>query len=145
MNPFQEMEWNPGQSDLRRFSLRSCAGGLAAGLIVTLFEARHWIGAESWGHVRYGMFAIAGWALLGLILPAAARLLYRSVHGLSALVTFVSSAIILALFYFLILTPYALCLRLMGHDSLRLKPVGGKTMWQPHRPPENIRQYYRQY
>jgi hypothetical protein len=145
LNLLPETNWNPQAAELRRFCGRTLAGTLSASLAVSVVIALQWPRAAALGHIRLGMLIVAGLALAGLFWPAAGRQLYRAVHGLSAWLTWLLSGFILALFYFLILSPYALCLRALGRDPLRLKPLKEKSMWQPYRSPENVRQYYRQY
>lgn len=145
INPFLEVKWNPEMNELRRFCTRTLASSLSAGLAASAAIALEWTMAGALRHVRLGMFIVAAFAFVGLFWQAAARWLYRAVHGLSTLINYLVSGTILALFYFLIMSPYALCLRALKHDPLRLKPVAEKSMWQPHRQPEKVRQYYRQY
>ncbi len=145
VNLLPEIHWNPKAEELRRFCARTLAGTLSAGLLASVAITLQWPGAAVLGHFRLGMFLAAGLALAGLFWPAAGRQLYRTVHGLSVLLTWLLSGFILALFYYVILSPGALWLRALGRDPLRLKRSQERSMWLVHRSPENVRQYYRQY
>ncbi len=58
---------------------------------------------------------------------------------------FVVSFILLAAFYFLLLTPVALVFRLIGRDALgRRFDAVAPSYWVPHKPSEDMRRYFHQ-
>ena len=56
------------------------------------------------------------------------------------------SHLVLAIVYFLVLTPIGVCMRLLGRDPMqrRLDPSAG-TYWIPHDPPGDSARYFRQF
>jgi hypothetical protein len=83
-------------------------------------------------------------ALPGLVRPAA----IRPVFGTAMLVTFpmgwVLSRLVLAMVYFGVFTPVAICLRLLDRDVLcRHRPPAVDTFWSPRSVATDPRQYLR--
>jgi len=56
----------------------------------------------------------------------------------------ISHLILCAVFY-VVVTPIGLTLRLLGKDSLGLSRRHADSYWQPHKPPADLRRYFRQY
>lgn len=109
-----------------RKSALLAALGLA--LLSSLLRWRHVLANDVWlvALVLFGMVAIGA-----LVRPR----WFRGYHRLSARLGFAISQfvgrILLALFFFLVLTPVGLILRLAGKDALQLRrPPGAKTYWQ---------------
>ena len=99
----------------RKFAWLSCAMLLlASGVAIwrgwVPLKAFYWIAA----------FAI-GIALLAFMRPAAFRPFYRGAMKASFAVGQVMGKVILSLFYFLVLTPMGLALRIMGKDLLETR------------------------
>ncbi len=102
--------------------------------------------------------------LCSLISPAVARILYLGLTLVAMPIGFVVSFVLLAVFYFLLLTPVALVFRLIGRDALcrswRGRPAlaasrqGSPTQgqdalatsyWVPHKPSEDMERYFHQF
>ena len=163
-----EIEWHPTAKQLRVFG----AGGLLASIIAALVLHLVW-GAAVLGTV---VVLAAGGAicLCSLISPAAARILYVGLTLVAVPIGLVVSFILLAAFYFLLLTPVALVFRLIGRDALcrswrghlALAPRGegilpsqrgqdardtqgrdalATSYWVPHRPSEDMERYFHQF
>ena len=78
--------------------------------------------------VVFGMFALAA--------PHWLAPLNRAWFGLGLLLARVVNPIVLAVLFFLVITPYALVLRLAGRDALRLRPRKDvDTFWIERDPP----------
>jgi hypothetical protein len=59
---------------------------------------------------------------------------------------FVVSFILLAVFYYLVITPIGLVFRLMGRDPLCRKfDNTTDSYWLPHKPVETVDRYFRQF
>jgi hypothetical protein len=83
---------------------------------------------------------------LGLVKPAAIRWLYIGATVLAFPMGWVVSQLMLAVMFYGVLTPIALCLRLSGRDPLRRRPAPGcASHWQPRDAPPEARRYLRQY
>lgn len=80
------------------------------------------------------VFAIAGAALIlfGLLAPRVLVVPRRWWVKLAEAMAFVSSRIILAIIFFLVLTPIGLVKRAMGWDPLQRRAASRETFWQPY-------------
>ena len=87
----------------------------------------------------------AGLALLAWANP----LVYRPVFSVWMVLVFpvgwMMSRLVLAMVYFVILTPIGLVLRWRGHDPLSLKDAEKETYWEKKDPAVPARRYLRQY
>jgi hypothetical protein len=99
------------------------------GVLSWLAYHRRWLPAES----CFGILAVLVAAIvLSLLFPRWFRPLYRGGMTVSFRIGQVMGAILLTLFFVVVLTPIALLLRLTGKDLLRLKrESGATTFWQP--------------
>ena len=86
------------------------------------------------------VFALVG--SLGLLLPPAVRPVYRGAMVVTRPIGFVVAQILLAVLYFVVLTPIALVLRIFGHDPLQRRPPGH---WRPATQDVDLRRAFRQY
>ena len=66
----------------------------------------------------------------GILRPAALRVANRIWWRFAQALGFVNSRILLTLFFFLVITPVGLVLRLFGRNPL--KPSGAGTTWSPY-------------
>lgn len=78
----------------------------------------------------------------GLAIPDAVRPVYLGAMVVTRPIGFVVAQVLLALLYFLVLTPLALVLRLTGHDPLHRRPPGA---WRPAVNDGELRRAFRQY
>jgi hypothetical protein len=112
-----------GESDLRKFGLVVGGVFVALGLF---FLLRH---KSAWPY-----FLIPGGLLmlLGLVLPRVLRPVYLGWMSLAFVLGFVMAHVILALFFFFVITPIGLLARLSGKDFLSLKlDRQAKSYWIP--------------
>ena len=138
--PLMEIEWHPSDRQLQMFG----ASGLVASILAAL--VLHF----AWGLAAIWMLAVvtAGAAILlcSLISPAVARILYIGLTLVAMPIGLVVSFVLLAAFYFLLLTPLALVFRLIGRDSLRRKyEPDAKSYWVAHKPNDNMERYLHQF
>ena len=135
-----EIEWHPSDRQLQVFG----ASGLAASILAAL--VLHF----AWGLAAIWMLAVvtAGAVifLCSLISPAAARVLYIGLTLAAMPIGLVVSFVLLAAFYFLILTPLAMVFRLIGRDALcrRYEP-DAESYWVAHKPNDNMERYLHQF
>ncbi len=135
-----EIEWHPSGRQLRVFGVSSLAASILAALILHF----------AWALAALWMLAVvtAGAAifLCSLISPTAARILYIGLTLVAMPIGIVVSFVLLAAFYFLLLTPLAMIFRLIGRDSLRRKYEPDiKSYWVEHQPSENMERYLHQF
>ena len=83
---------------------------------------------------------------LGLIWPRAIRWIFVSVNALAFPVGWLVSQIVLAMMFYLVLTPLAIFFRLRGRDALRRRPTRQyASYWVPRGTLPEARRYFQQY
>lgn len=107
----QEMK-KPDRKELRKFALTiSIALGVFGGLIL-------------WRKGQAGLILLAIGAVIflaGLVWPKSLAKLYKAWMALTLVLGFIMSHIILALVYYLVLTPIGVFMRILGKDPLTLR------------------------
>jgi len=131
-----EIEWHPTGRQLRVFGVSGLAASILAALILHF----------AWGLAAIGMLVVvvAGATIFAcsLLSPPATRVLYIGLTLVAMPIGIVVSFILLAAFYFLLLTPLAMIFRLIGRDSLRRKyDPDIESYWVEHKPSENMERY----
>jgi len=98
------------------------------------------------GLVALGMGAAAAIVpLVGLLCPRFLRIVYLGMAYAAFPIGFVVSYLLLAVVYYLVLTPTGLLMRALGHD-----PMGGRfdrdaaSYWVPREGPPSADRYFRQ-
>jgi len=135
-----QLDLNPSSDKLRQFGWISPIMLLSIGLVL------RW-------RVGLSLGALAGMCLFGLLVFAASRVsprLVRPVYvGLTIIgypIGWVISHLVMALFYFGIITPVALVFRLLGRDTLHRRwDSGSETYWTEHPKCDSSTQYFRQF
>ena len=124
-------------SQLRVFS--ACC--VALGVILAWPILRHiaWP-PERWVHWIGLILVLVG--ALGLLSPPVVRPVYASAMVITRPIGFVVAQVLLAVLYFVVLTPLALVLRLTGHDPLQRRPPGA---WRSAASDGDLRRAFRQY
>ena len=134
-----EINWNPEKKELRKFGLIAVVVLGAAGIIL-----------------RFG-FGVAGiWALLlagtglcicliSLVSAKSTRIIYLGLTFAALPIGFVISVLLMAAFYFFVLTPVGLVLKLSGRDLLnrRFNP-DAPTYWTPRQHTDDPERYFHQ-
>ncbi len=107
--------------DLRKFGLM--VGGVFA-VLGLLFLWRHK------AHYPYFLWPGAVLVLFGVILPRALKWIYVAWMSVAFVLGFVMAHVILALLFYLVITPIGLMARLVGKDFLSLKlDRAAKSYW----------------
>ena len=129
---------HPSNSALRLFATFCLLFGGAAGF--ALWRQ----GAESAAAFFWAATAVAGGA--GLAVPQSVRLVYLGASYAAFPIGFVVSHVILAIVYFLVITPVGLCMRIARRDPLerRFDPEN-KSYWRPKGPSRPAGDYFRQH
>lgn len=110
--------------------------GLLVGFIVTALGS-WWLYHDKWKTVATA-FLILGTVLmlLGVLYPRLLVFPNKAWMGLAKLLSLVTTPIILAIVYFLILMPIGVVKRLFGWDPLRRRASSADSYWNPY----NVRQ-----
>ena len=116
---------------------------IVGGVFVLL--ALWWLYRGKFATAAYVLSA-AGSALFlcGLVLPRLLTVPRRFWMKLAEVMAFISSRIILAIIFFLVLTPIGLVKRAMGWDPLQRRSGSRHTFWQTY-PERNPRHYEKMY
>jgi hypothetical protein len=120
--------------ELRRFGIGLGVGFALLGTILTL---------RGWGYSPY-LFGISGLLLLlGIFLPLALARLYPLWMAGARAIGWLTTTIVLCLVFYLVFTPVALLLRLIGRDYLaRRWDRDATSYWQPRERTEQTTQSY---
>jgi hypothetical protein len=108
------------------------------------------IGAENWQHGRHAMAATC-WTLAGLVplagafSRAALRFVFVGLSYATRPIGIVVSYVVLALVYYLALTPIGLTMRLLRHDPLSRRFVpDAESYWSPRSQSKPVESYFDQ-
>jgi len=135
-----EIQWHPTPRQLRVFGL----GGLAASIVAAAVLHSLWgiDGPRPWIVPAVGVAIF----LCSRISLTATRWLYLGLTLLTMPIGLVVSFVLLAGFYFLLLTPLALLFRLIGRDAMRRKwEPRADSYWTPHEPTQTMERYLHQF
>ncbi|MEN6425236.1 MAG: hypothetical protein ABFE13_07730 [Phycisphaerales bacterium] len=131
-----EIEWHPSGRQLRVFGVSGLLASILAAVIL------HFV----WG--VSGLWALAvvtagtGIFVCSLLSPAATRAFYVGLTLVAMPIGVVVSFVLLAVFYFLLLTPLAMVFRLIGRDSLcRKYEPDAESYWVEHKPSDDMERY----
>jgi hypothetical protein len=84
--------------------------------------------------------------LAGLARPSLLRWLFVGWMKVAFPLNWIVSELVLALIFYVVLTPLALFFRLVGRDALDLKVSAGRaSYWVPKPPASDVRRYFRQH
>ncbi len=109
---------HPRPNSLRLF-------GVLSGALVVI-AARTIKGADAFGGTAAGVIIAA----LAIMLPGAIEPVWRALMALTLPIGWLVSRAILIAFFYLILTPVSLILRIVGHDPLNRR-LSGESYWEP--------------
>jgi hypothetical protein len=133
---------------MKRWSFRALRAEREFGLIVGsvfVLLSLWWLYRGKFATAAYVLSA-AGSALVlcGLVFPRLLTVPRRFWMKLAEGMSFISSRMILAVVFFLVLTPIGLVKRAMGWDPLQRRSKARDTFWQPY-PERNPRHYEKMY
>ncbi len=134
------INWNPTQKKLRSFGKVSL---VMLAVIAGLFWKLKGLPPP------YALCICAAGALIFLLSLISAKLVkpvYITLQVATYPIGLVVSFFIMAVFYYLILTPVGLFFRLIGRDLLNRKfDRRASTYWIRHNPPDSVRRYFNQF
>jgi hypothetical protein len=135
-----EINWNPERRQLCNFGISALAASVVISLLLYTLKG---LGMQ-WVFVIFGIGVAI--FLSSLISAKLTRIIYLGLMLVTLPVGWVVSFILLALFYFLLLTPLGLIFRLVGRDALcrKFDPSAG-TYWLSRRPPDRVDRYFHQF
>ncbi|MFH0783331.1 MAG: hypothetical protein V2B20_15460 [Pseudomonadota bacterium] len=147
INPFQEVNWRPGSSELRRFGVTLVVGFAIISSILLAIRCSVMPMAEAVQLVAWIFAFGAGLGLLAILLPPLARPFYLLWYFLSCSFGMVISNLCFLLFYYALFSPFALLLRILtGRDPLVLKkPENRESYWCRRPQGRSTKSYLKQY
>ena len=134
-----DINWNPSPKELRVFAvLQLIFFAIVAGLLQQRWAATGWATTIVFGSVIV--------AVTGLFKPTWLRAMYVVWMAAVFPIGFVVSHVLMAIIFYLVITPIGLIMRLVGRDPMNRKPdQDAETYWQPRKPPQGTRGYFRQF
>lgn len=116
--------------------------GLVVGGVFTLLSLWWLCRGKFTGVVNVTLPLGASLTVLGLLYPRALVLPNRAWMMLAEVLSFVSTRIILAFVFFVVLTPIGLIKRAMGWDPLSRRTPSGESYWRPYSERQRNRRHY---
>ena len=135
-----EIDWNPGHKKLRNFGIIALVASIVIAISLYVLKGM----SIRWASI----IAAFGFAtfLTTVVSPRMARTIYIGMMLLTMPIGLAVGFVLMATFYFLLLTPLGLAFRLMGRDLLSRKfDLKAESYWVAHKPPERIDRYFRQF
>ncbi len=144
INPFREIDWNPDLAKRREFGRVLFVGFDLIAVLLILADWMEWL-PVSWP-LFFGACIGAFLGLLAWLRPQAARPIYIAWYVLGASIGIITSNLLLAAAYYLVLTPFALVFRLIGRDPLQRRlGSDAKSYWETAEENVDPERYFRQF
>lgn len=144
INPFADVNWNPGTAERRKFATSLIIGFPAVAIVLSLIMR---LTTHTWKPFPLWLGGIG--LAVGLILwvvPQIARPFYLVWYALACSIGIVVANVLFSGFYYLILTPIGVVLRSTGSMGF---PKGfakdQPTYWKDVEPVTDLKRYYRQF
>ncbi len=135
-----EINLHPKRKELRNFGIIALIASLVISLLLYLIRGPgiQWILVIS--SIGFIIF------LISIISDKLSRIIYLGLTVATLPVGWLVSFILLAAFYFLLITPIGLIFRLIGRDQLHRKfDSTADSYWLPWRPPDSFDRYFHQF
>lgn len=137
---FIKINWNPTDKDLRNFGRIAITASLLVAILLYAIKGL----ALKWCAIIIGVgFFIF---LCSILSKNFTRWIYLGLTLITFPIGMVVSFVLLAVFYYLLITPVGLIFRLTGRDILQRKfDASAESYWHPRRPAGNIKRYFNQF
>ena len=135
-----EINWHPDRKELRRFGTVAAVASLALALLLCSVKGLD----IAWGLLICGIGLLVRFC--SVVSAPATRVIYLGLVLATWPIGYVLSTVVLAVFYFLVLTPVGLIFRLIGRDVLgRRFDETARSYWRKRQPPETTDRYFHQF
>jgi Saxitoxin biosynthesis operon protein SxtJ len=145
VNPFKEVNWNPGPQERRKFALSLVIGFPCIAVVLLLLG---WLRGKGWNlplaaEVGGGGLAVG---LLLLALPQIARPIYVGWYFVACCIGTVVGNLALGMVFFVLVTGLGLLMRALGRRPVRKTfDKRAATYWQDAEQVDDPNRYYRQF
>ncbi|MCX6912822.1 MAG: SxtJ family membrane protein [Verrucomicrobiota bacterium] len=145
VNPFKEVNWNPGPQERRKFALSLVIGFPCIAVVLLLLG---WLRGKGWNlplaaEVGGGGLAVG---LLLLALPQIARPIYVGWYFVACCIGTVVGNLALGIVFFVLVTGLGLLMRALGRRPVRKTfDKRAATYWQDPEQVDDPNRYYRQF
>ena len=138
-----DVNWNPSRTELRVFAgLQLIFFGLVFVVLPGIFRGRFELTTVA--TVVLAVSAVV--ALVGLIEPRAVRPVYVIWMAAVLPIGWVVSHVLIAVVFYLLMTPIGLGMRLLGRDPMERKfDAAAKSYWKPRQQETETKRYFRQF
>ena len=134
-----EINWNPSRREARQFAIYWLPAFLLVAGFVAWFKALLLASYLLWG-------AAIVVSLVGTMFPSLRRPIFVSWMCAMFPIGWVISHLLMAVIFYLLITPLGWMLRLFGHDPLKRKfDRNATTYWVPHARARDKASYFRQF
>ena len=145
VNPFKEVNWNPGPRERRKFALSLIIGFPCIALV---FLALGFLRGKGWNFPLAAVIGGSGLAvgLLLLAVPQIARPFYIAWYFVACCIGTVVGNLALAIVFFVLVTGLGLLMRALGRRPVRKTfDKRAATYWQDAEDVDDPNRYYRQF
>lgn len=134
-----DINWNPPPKDLRIFAVLQL---IFFAVVAAVTYQR--TGAAGTATAIVAISAVV--LVVGSLKPTWLRWVYVVWMAAVFPIGFVVSHVLMAAVFYLVVTPIGLIMRIMGRDPMHRKfDPEARTYWQPRKPPQGNRSYFRQF
>ena len=145
VNPFKEVNWNPGLRERRKFALSLVIGFPCIAVVLLVLG---WLRGKGWNLSLAAIIGGGGLAigLLLLALPQIARPFYVAWYFVACCIGTVVGNLALAIVFFVLVTGLGLLMRALGRRPVRKTfDKRAATYWQDAEHVDDPNRYYRQF
>jgi hypothetical protein len=135
-----EINWHPSRKELRVFAIIALIAAAVVALLLYRFRGLgiRWVAVI----ISLGVAIL----LSSFVSLKVTRAIYLGLVLATLPIGLLISFLLLAIFFFGILTPLAVIFRLIGRDSLQRKfDPDTDSYWTTHQQPDNLDRYYNQF
>ncbi|MGH8019079.1 MAG: hypothetical protein ACREIA_12455 [Opitutaceae bacterium] len=145
VNPFKDVNWNPGPDQRRTFARSLLLGFPCLGALLSII-GRIATGAWNPAPAAYIAAAGAGLGALLLIFPGIARPFYVAWYAVACAIGLVVGNVLLGAIYFFIVTVLGCLIRIAGHRLIRKSfDKNASTYWRDAEPAADPERYFSQF
>ncbi len=144
VNPFKDTNWNPDLAARRSFA-KSLIIGFP--LLALVFGTSGWLKTHLWPAWAPWLAGIGvGLGVAFWVVPQIAKPFYFAWYFVACCIGIVMSNLLLAAFYYLVITPFGLVMRLAGRDRMNRRWDSAKmSYWQDAEKVVDLQRYWRQF